>query len=77
MGPWRGLRLCVSWRPSYARRGSEKASVFRVWVTGRLYSPWKTTMTSGKDVSEFLDTLGLVKSYFSSFLREKKSFFFG
>jgi hypothetical protein len=26
-------------------------------------------MTSGQDVSEFLDTLGLVKSYFSSFLR--------
>ena len=29
-------------------------------------------MTSGQDVSEFLDTLGLVKSYFSSFLEEKK-----
>ena len=29
-------------------------------------------MTSGQDVSEFLDTLGLVKSYFSIFLREKK-----
>jgi hypothetical protein len=28
-------------------------------------------MTSGQDVSEFLDTLGLVKSYFSSFLRKK------
>ncbi len=32
-----------------------------------LYSPWKTTMTSGQDVSEFFDILGLVKSYFSSF----------
>jgi hypothetical protein len=29
-------------------------------------------MTSGQDVSEFLDTVGLVKSYFSSFLEEKK-----
>jgi hypothetical protein len=28
-------------------------------------------MTSGQDVSESLDTLGLVKSYFSSFLRKK------
>ena len=28
-------------------------------------------MTSGQDVSEYLDTLGLVKSYFSSFLRKK------
>jgi len=33
----------------------------------------KTTMTSGQDVSEYLDTLDLVKSYFSSFLRKKKS----
>jgi hypothetical protein len=30
-------------------------------------------MTSGQDVSEFLDILGLVKSYFSSFFGEKKS----
>jgi hypothetical protein len=29
-------------------------------------------MTSGQDVSEFLDILGLVKSYFSSFVGEKK-----
>jgi hypothetical protein len=29
-------------------------------------------MTSGQDVSEFLNTLGLVKSYFSSFLRKKE-----
>jgi hypothetical protein len=40
----------------------------------------KTTMTSGQDVSEFLDTLGLVKSNFSSFLRKKnkkiEKFFF-
>ncbi len=28
-------------------------------------------MSSGQDVSESLDTLGLVKSYFSSFLRKK------
>jgi hypothetical protein len=28
-------------------------------------------MTSGQDVSEFLDTLGLVKSYFSSFGEKK------
>ena len=30
-------------------------------------------MTSGQDVSEYLDTLGLVKSYCSSFFGEKKS----
>jgi hypothetical protein len=35
----------------------------------RLYSPWKTTMTSGQDVSEYLDTLGLVKSYFFKFFQ--------
>jgi hypothetical protein len=29
-------------------------------------------MTSGQDVSEFLDILGLVKSYISSFFGEKK-----
>jgi hypothetical protein len=29
-------------------------------------------MTSGQDVSEYLDILGLVKSYFSSFFGEKK-----
>jgi hypothetical protein len=29
-------------------------------------------MNSGQDVSEYLDTLGLVKSYFSSFFGEKK-----
>jgi hypothetical protein len=38
-------------------------------------------MTSGQDVSQFLDTLDLVKSYFSSFLRKKfkknREFFFG
>jgi hypothetical protein len=28
-------------------------------------------MTSGQDVSEFLDILGLVKSYFSSFFEKK------
>ena len=28
-------------------------------------------MTSGQDVSDYLDTLGLVNSYFSSFLRKK------
>jgi hypothetical protein len=39
----------------------------RVSVTVRLYSPWKTTMTSGQDVNEYLDTLGLVKSYFFKF----------
>jgi hypothetical protein len=36
-----------------------------------LYSPWKTTMTSGEDVSEYLDTLGLVKSYFSKFFEKQ------
>ncbi len=35
-------------------------------------------MTSGQDVSESLDTLGLVKSYFSSFLSKKiKNLFAG
>jgi hypothetical protein len=29
-------------------------------------------MTSGQDVSEFLDILGLVKSYFSSFLESQR-----
>jgi hypothetical protein len=38
-----------------------------VSVTVRLYSPWKTTMISGQDVSEYLDTFGLVKSYFFKF----------
>ncbi len=40
-------------------------------VTVRLYSLWKTTKTSGQDVSEYLDTLGLVKSFFPSFWRKK------
>ena len=36
-------------------------------------SPWKTTMTSGHDVSEYLGTLGLVKSYFfTRFLKKNK-----
>jgi hypothetical protein len=30
-------------------------------------------MTSGQDVSEYLDILGLVKSYFSSFFGGKKN----
>jgi hypothetical protein len=30
-------------------------------------------MTSGQDVSEYLDTLGLVRSYFSIFEGEKKN----
>ena len=30
-------------------------------------------MTSDQDVSEYLDTLGLFKSYFSKFLEKKKS----
>jgi hypothetical protein len=29
-------------------------------------------MTTGQDVSEFLDILGLVKSYFSGFFGENK-----
>jgi hypothetical protein len=43
-----------------------------VWVRVRLYSPWKTTMTSGQDVSEYLDTFGLVKSYFFKFFEKMK-----
>jgi hypothetical protein len=37
-------------------------------------------MTSGQDVSEFLEILGLVKSYFSSFrkkIKKSRFFFFG
>ncbi len=34
-------------------------------------------MTSGQDVSEYLDTLGLVKSYFFKFFEEKKLEKFG
>jgi hypothetical protein len=34
-----------------------RATDFPLAVTVRLYSPWKTTMTSGQDVSEYLDTL--------------------
>ena len=52
-------------------RGAAVRKLQGVGNTVRLYSPWKTTMTSGQDVSEYLDTLGLVKSYFSSFLRKK------
>ncbi len=44
---------------------------FRVWVTVRLYCPWKTTMTSGQDVSEYLDTLVLLNHIFPSFFRKK------
>ena len=53
------------------------AENFRSWVTVRLYCPWKTTMTSGHDVSEYLGTLGLVKSYFFKFFEkqiEKKEY---
>jgi hypothetical protein len=32
-------------------------------------------MNSGQDVSEYLDTLGLVKSYFSSFFGPCKEFY--
>jgi hypothetical protein len=62
-------------RPHFLEGEVRDAQITRVeehwWVTVRLYCPWKTTMTSGQDVSEYLDTLGLVKSYFSSFLRKK------
>ena len=51
------------------RRTCDEVVVVRnlLGVGNSLYSPWKTTMTSGQDVSEYLDTLGLDKSYFSSF----------
>jgi hypothetical protein len=42
-----------------------------VSVTVRLYFPWKTTMTSGQDVSEYLDTLGIVKLYYFKFFGKK------
>ena len=32
-------------------------------------------MTSGQDVSEYIDTLGLVKSLFSGFLQRSKNLF--
>jgi hypothetical protein len=31
-------------------RAARQWESFRVWLTVRLYSPWKTTMTSGQDV---------------------------
>jgi hypothetical protein len=44
---------------------------FTVWVTVRLCCPWKTTMTSGQDVSEYLDTLVLLNHIFQSCFRKK------
>ncbi len=41
-----------------------------MWVTVRLYSQWKTTMTSGQDVSEFLDTLGLLNHIFPNVFKK-------
>ena len=64
------LQLDVVDRGDRRTRGAAVRN-FKVWVTVRLYSQWKTTMTSGQDVSEYLDTLGLVKSFFPSFWRKK------
>ncbi len=43
--------------PTFAFR-VVKNDTRRKWNSPRLYSPWKTTMTSGQAVSEYLDTLG-------------------
>ena len=43
---------------AHGGRRTRGAAVRKVWGTVRLYSPWKTTMTSGQDVSEYLVTLG-------------------
>jgi hypothetical protein len=48
----RSLQLDTVVHGGRRTRGAEVRS-FRVRVTVRLYSPWKTTMTSGQDVSEF------------------------
>ena len=57
----RPLQLDSVARGGRRTRGAAVRS-FRVWATVRLYSPWKTTRTSGQDVSEYLDTCGLVES---------------
>jgi hypothetical protein len=70
------LQLDTVTRGDRRKRGAAVRNhrVFRVSVTVRLYSPWKTTTTSGQDVSEYFDTLGLVESYFKfSSLLENKS----
>jgi len=53
-----GHRYCgESRRQAIDKLGPVKC--MRRLVTVPLYSPWKTTMTSGQDLSEYLDTLGL------------------
>ncbi len=49
----RPLQLDTVSRGDRRTRGAVVRS-FRVWVTVRLYSTWKTTMNLGQDVSEFL-----------------------
>ncbi len=66
------LYISTRWLVETVVREVRQWEHFWVSVTVRLYSPWKTTMTSGQDVSEYLDTLGLVKSYFSKFFWGKK-----
>jgi hypothetical protein len=75
----RSIFNSTRWLAEAVVRAARQWERFRVWVTVRLYSPWKTTMSSGQDVSEFLDILCLVKSYFSSFrrkIKKNREFFF-
>ncbi len=67
-----GLYTSTRWLAEAVVRAVRQWESFRVWVRVRLYSPWKTTMTSGQDVSEYLDTFGLVKSYFFKFFEKMK-----
>ncbi len=72
-GPWGGVILTRDRPrpPLYSDRGTINPD-YGCHCSYRLYSLWKTTMTSGQDVSEYLDTLGLVKSYFLKFFEKKK-----
>ncbi len=71
----RPLQLDTVARGGRRKRGAAVRK-FQVVVTVRLYCPWKTTMTSGHDVSEYLGTLGLVKSYFFKFFIKKNFRYF-
>ena len=48
-----------------------RAANFHLKEVSPLRLAWKTTMTSGHDVSEYLGTLGLVKSYFFKFFEKQ------
>ncbi len=66
----RSLQLDAMARRGRRTRG-EAVRKFQVVGNSTFVLPWKTTMTSGHDVSEYLGTLGLVKSYFFKFFGKK------